>query len=348
MKGRVRFLAVCFFSLALNSFAAQSAGIDSAEHVQQVLKWLPADTETLLVANGPFKLDLSSFDGKPGASELAPEEIRGIFRGEVQRLIGVKDLTLARRVMEHHIIASVEGSRRFRPPSGLGEMPYEGCLILIFQDDIHSDITDFFASLKAPWSETNIEGERVATVQEKEEDDLWTNFVASPDKNILLVATNADYLSEVLRRRQGRMDERALPDSLPEWNYVNPRAEIWGVRHFDRQRAESDPSSPFLRGGNDMGMSDDAAIGVVFEVNPTLRTAMVTYLSSNPSVAKRADGPLLDPYQIESIEEARSLDIQLKSLDATATKATYQLREILATRMLEFVLIWLVGHGVYV
>ena len=42
----------------------------------QVLSWLPADTETVMGANGPFPLpDLSALGGNPGQTELSIAEL---------------------------------------------------------------------------------------------------------------------------------------------------------------------------------------------------------------------------------------------------------------------------------
>ena len=44
---------------------------------------------------------------------------------------------------------------------------------------------------------------------------------------------------------EGKKGNRALPDDLPEWKYVNTDLQFWGIRHFDRTQAKLDPSSPF-------------------------------------------------------------------------------------------------------
>jgi len=81
--------------------------------------------------------------------------------------------------------------------------------------------------------------------EQKLENDLWTIYVSFPQNNVVLVATNRSFLQEVLVRMRGKEGQRALPDSLPEWKYVNRNSQFWGIRHFDRTQAKMDPSSPF-------------------------------------------------------------------------------------------------------
>ena len=60
--------------------------------------------------------------------------------------------------------------------------------------------------------------------REQLEDDVWTTFVAFSKPNIAVAATNEEYLREVLARINGKRGARALPETLPEWEYVNSQA----------------------------------------------------------------------------------------------------------------------------
>jgi hypothetical protein len=126
-------------------------------------------------------------------------------------------------------------------------------------------------------------------VEEKLEDDLWKIFVSMPQPNILLCATDEEFLKDVLNRMKQKAEKRALPDNLPEWEYVDLSAKYWAVRHYDKDDALLDPSSPL--NGKEMAANvpDTQAIGVVFEFDPNRSMgATVKYLSSNKEALKIA------------------------------------------------------------
>src|SRR5262249_43102388 len=130
----------------------------------------------------------------------------------------------------------VEGSRRFRPPTGLGLMRYEGAMIAVFEHDIDDRIA---TSLHKGATQTEtIAGRRVSLFEVRFENDDWTIYVTQPRPDVLISATDRGYLAELLRRIDQHARERALPDSLPEWKHIDPTARLWGVRHYDVKDAE--------------------------------------------------------------------------------------------------------------
>lgn len=131
-----------------------------------------------------------------------------------------------------------------------------------------------------------VEGLTIAVFEQSLEDDIWTLFVGFPRDNIVLVATNRNYLHSVLKRIGGTKGPRALPDTLPEWKYVDTHAPTWGLRHYQKNGFASDPTSPFLEGAA-ANVPDNAAIGVTFAFEPaSRRTVNVTYPSSNPNASQ--------------------------------------------------------------
>jgi hypothetical protein len=129
-----------------------------------------------------------------------------------------------------------------------------------------------------------IGGQLTAVLQEKLENDTWTTFVTFPKKRVLAVATNRGYLSEVLARLGGKKGERALPNDLPEWNYVDTELRFWGLRHFDNGQAKMDPSSP-LWSHMFVDRPDQEAIGLTFAFDRNKgRLATITYVSGNKSL----------------------------------------------------------------
>src|SRR5215472_7436848 len=228
---------------------------------EQALAWLPADTETLLVANGPFWM--SNFQTGQEVytnHEVTSKELEKHFEGMTLQLFNFGNGLLEKQLRGKKILFALEASRHFRPPAGLGELLFEGCAVAIFGDSL-ADRRDAFMKEAAQKAVriAEIDGQKVA----------------------VLVATNEQFLREMLSRMRNPRKERALPTSLPEWKYVNTRAQFWGVRHFDKQQAKEDPTSPF-GGRKTANLPDEGAIGLTYQCNPNKeRKATTSYLSSS-------------------------------------------------------------------
>jgi hypothetical protein len=107
------------------------------------------------------------------------------------------------------------------------------------------------------------------------------SYVAMPTANIHIWATDREYLANLLVRMATRGATRAFPATLPEWNHLDAGAQIWAIRHYDRDDALYDPTSPLNRtmAGNS---PDNQAVGLVFWVDPRDRnSARLKYLSAN-------------------------------------------------------------------
>jgi hypothetical protein len=252
-------------------------------NLDRVLSWLPANTEALLVANGPFWMpNFQTGQDNLSNSLVTSEELDKQFEGMTLGLFNAKDGLLGKRLERKKVLFAMEGSRRFRPPKGLGEMPFEGCALAIFKDDL-GDLRDAFMKDAASNALRiqEIEGNRVAVFEEPSELDTLTTYVTFPQEGVVLVASNEQFLREMLVRMRGvsKTSERALPDSLPEWKYVNKGSKFWGLRHYDREQAKEDPTSPFGE-RKSANIPDDAAVGLTYNCDPSTRKkATLTYLS---------------------------------------------------------------------
>jgi hypothetical protein len=251
--------------------------------LNEVLSWLPVDTETVLAANGPFPFP--DFDSPPGwepeDQPLPLAELNKTMRALVLGGFGSGNDGLRKALKGSRVILALEGSRRFRSPTGLGSTLFQGGAIAVLEGapiDRDSLVRDVAGSSER--IET-VEGVKVAVFQEQKESDTWTFLVAFPRSSIVLVATDRSYLREILARMRVPGTARALPESLPEWKHVNTRAPFWGLRHFQRNDSADDPTSPFL-GDKAANVPDDDAVGATFWSDPANhKRVIVTYLSSN-------------------------------------------------------------------
>jgi hypothetical protein len=309
-----------------------------SRYIQDILTWLPADTETLIVTNGPFWMSDFIFY-EMFNREISTEELEKEFRLWTLGQFRVLGKTLDRE----RVVIAAEGSRHFRGPGRLGLMPYEGCQIAVFAYDQSLRVNRFMKESvhKALRVET-IEGQKTLVFQEKREEDIWTLFVANPRSNIVVVATNRQYLQQVLSRMGGKVGKMALPESLPEWKYVNRQARFWGLRHFSRDESEKDPTSPF---GEDLYQrGDKQAIDLTFECTPTNseKTATITYLSANPGIQRHVEANLF-PHD----SNREGLKFRYRNAGPKAVEASVTLDHSYPLSYFIFYLMGHLGHAVY-
>jgi len=310
------------------------------------MSWLPADTETVTVARGPFVLAA----GTPGENDtqdrvISDSDVSQNFQDLPLSLLQFKNGLLAKRLEGKRINLAMEGARHFRPPAGLGEMPYEGCAIVVFADNVDAETASFAKEARA----SALKAERIAdqdvlVFQEKLEQDTWTTFVAFPSDHVVLVATDRNYVAEVLARSQGKGGQRALPNDLPEWKYVHTDARFWGLRHYDKSQAQTDPTSP-IAGRKSANFPDESAIGLTFVFDPRIgRSATITYLSGDKSNGTK---PSESPLGMARATEAKGLDIKYRELSPGVVEGTYSLDHLQPMRFFLFVLDAILGHAIY-
>lgn len=311
------------------------------------LSWLPADTETLIVANGPFVIPQpQNAEEETESRRLSPQEIREAFESFPFGLVGLQQGVLEKKLKGREVAFAIEGARSFRSPSGLGEMTYEGCDIVVFAHDVISLGAAFMEDSKGVATKfEEVEGQRVAVFEEKMEEDIWTTMVAFPKGNVLVVATNRDYLRGVLARMGSKGGPRALPDGLVEWEYVNIKDHVWGLRHYDKKQAEMDPSSP-IGGEKPANFPDDDAIGIVFKFDAEQgRTATITYLSKAKDVLAVVKAGLFPPGSEE--DSVLDLRIRYREIAPGVVRGSFDLVHSEPVWYFTFVLMAALGHGVY-
>ena len=232
--------------------------------IEEMLWWLPADTETVQVTQ------LSANGRGPLVDIVAPAGGASVPAGPSFAE------TLTRFLKAARVKATLGGSRRFRPPKGLGSILYEGATIVRFAatDD---DAPRLMADLKARAVKTErFEGVEILELQDTLEQDIWTFSIAMPMADTLVIATSRGYLNELLRRRSTRASTRAVPGDLPEWHWVDVNAPFWALRHYSHDL--SDFTQPFAA-VNFMGFVDAGASGLTVHVNADGRTVVVHYIS---------------------------------------------------------------------
>jgi hypothetical protein len=110
-----------------------SGSIGGRIDLKTVLSWLPPDTETLQVANGPFWMSNFEVGGQDDKDhEITVDELEKQFEGLTLGLFNSAKGLLGKHLDGKKVLLALEGSRHFRPPAGLGELPFEGSGVAIF------------------------------------------------------------------------------------------------------------------------------------------------------------------------------------------------------------------------
>jgi hypothetical protein len=246
---------------------------------EELMWWLPEDTETVIVSQGPIEIPAREPEGVDfgvAAWHLATGP-----------LMSLKDKLLLKELAGKKILTAVEGSRRFTSPANLGMMPYQGAHLVRFEPAADEALRAAFRLCQEKADrKIEVDGEPVAVFTEKHEQDVWSYLVCRPRPGVLVLATDRTYLEETLKRMGRKPDRRALPPDLPEWRQVDVTAGVWAVRHYRKESAEDDPTSP-LRGQAAANVPDPAAVGFVFWYDPTgKKPAKARYLTGAADAVK--------------------------------------------------------------
>lgn len=313
----------------------------SLDSINDVLWWLPEDTETVSVVRGPFKLD--ALDSEP------PDDMPGLERVDLTlrmaplgALQTIKKGRFYKPLIGRSLLFSVEGSRKFRSPANLGSMPYEGCQIIILQQGLGPARDTFVREMTSNAKQVEVvAGQRVMAFEEKLEEDTWKFFIAIPAPNILIFATNQDFLTQVLKRMHQKGQKRALPEDLPEWKHVKTGAKFWAVRHYDKDDAQEDPSSPLSGKQMAANWPDTGAVGIVFEFDPgRSKVTTIKYISGNKNALKLVTdqwGKLIQGFKTVIRQAEPGVVEIVLSLDNEDQAGDFL-----------FLLFALLGHGIYV
>ena len=317
---------------------AQSA---PTELIERMLSWLPADTETVIGATGPLLMPKMS-QAPNGTMRL--ENSEDAVRDTFKEYALLQLLPLTKSFKDEPIVATIEGSRDFRAPSGLGMAMYQGGAIAVFADDITTRARAFLKDSAATIVRTErIEGQDVAIFKQKSEEDIWTSYVVFPKPNIAVVGTDEGYIREVLARINGKHGERTLPDILPEWKYVDTKRGFWAVRHFRHNVGQPNLTSGFSCITPGM-KPDERAIGLAFSIDPNKsKTATVTYLSGDENILLAIQKSAFNERE-PGVSEMHS---KYREVQHDALEGTYDLKQVASAQYFIFVLEALLGHPIY-
>ena len=203
-------------------------------HVEHVLRWLPEDTETLIVARSvilPVLVPDRTYTWQDVGTWLA--------FGEWDLVGGGK---LSKPLQGRKMACVIHGAKNFESVSSFGSLRSESCSIIVFEADLGDAAREWTEGLrKEAKAVRTLVGREVFVFPSTTEMEPWvketmwqgTYFVLL-NPNTLLCASSDRFLESLLRRIDDVPGARALPGDLPEWKYVDFDAPVWMLRHLPK------------------------------------------------------------------------------------------------------------------
>lgn len=300
-----------------------SAVTSARSSIQPYVNWLPANSQTLVVSQRLYEVQIpaeldedASLGTLPLDTLFLERHLTHMFEGEAREVL-----------VDKRIHLWIEGSSRFYFPDFPDEVEhvqtvgvpthYDGSHILVFDEATPPDTTELFEKLRLQHPEPTslipaaerhrIEGhETIAwssspprnrpTGKETPEDSLLIAaalsiryWIASPQENVLIVATSRDVLAETLRKVKDP-DHKAFPASLEEWKHISGEMPTWGMRHLPEEPDPTDktPLSNLRKKEEGYNVS-----GLAFEINAEADKAKLTFVNCSPKMLRWAPGIVL-------------------------------------------------------
>lgn len=273
----------------------RSMTASSGELTDSILNWLPADTETLVIAQRPFTILEESDRGMPDALTHAQAYVLGMFgAAESGRL--VKALT------GQTVRLAALGARKFanHEPDARGGLPlgmiaYQGCAVYAFARPLSEAVF-------ARESDDSILGYRVWSSKGSQSDarDSEPYLITLILPDTMLACNDRDFFTEMVSRMGAPGNVRALPATLKEWKLLDRAAPLWAIRHFKSSRSEADPSYVLQR----MNGKDPEATGLAVQIGTGSTVATARMIAkSNPWAEIVKDAQFHDAAQTRAVSE---------------------------------------------
>ncbi|MGD9683541.1 MAG: hypothetical protein AB7W16_20435 [Candidatus Obscuribacterales bacterium] len=205
---------------------------------KEVIRWLPTDVETLVVARKPFQM--------PANPDRALR-LQDLLTGPATDDPPGNSITLA-----------VEACRDFKFPGGNGTNTDEGCHIYVFAKPPHMTPEKYAEKV------IKIDGLDVYVSTTPVGFGSMPCYLAMPKKELIVLTSSERYMRTILRRMKEAPQDRAMPKTLAEWQFIPKNSAFYAIRHYEHQ--SEDPASPYSK-YSDWQPSDRQAIGFAAAAN---------------------------------------------------------------------------------
>ncbi len=261
--------------------------------VEQLLWWLPDDTESLIISHGRIHIeDFDPFAGVPPST--GP---RGIERLDATPARDFEDLMAAQciepladisprypfdvrpRMMKEFFdpgTATLFAKAVRFDKDGIAE----SCDIVMFRDRMAARMVD---RLAVPPVLERRHSEVAVYKIDLNDGRVWpaaNRWLAAPAPDTFVVTTSEALMKSIVERMKHRGTSRALPSELSVWQQLDPAAPAWAVRHYRARGVDADPTSMLKRDPDAKGL-------VLFCGREPSPFVALRYVSANPDAGRR-------------------------------------------------------------
>lgn len=209
-----------------------------------VMSWLPDDIESITCARGP--LTIAAAPRKKSEADQPVRQPLGVSSQFYNSNVWLR--VAEKRLAGRTITYSLEAKRKFRAPKDLGMEKYEGCGVLLLQSQPGITQLQVDTALQEhAKKKLDVQGVAVALISNAEtrnNRDTWSVYLAAPDPDTVLIATDLTVLEHVIGQIKAKVDAtspafmRPLSPQWQGWSFVDTASRLWMVRHDISHAAE--------------------------------------------------------------------------------------------------------------
>jgi hypothetical protein len=211
-------------------------------NIQELLSWLPEDTDTVGVA----QKFLTPGEAKP--KNAFYQSLDGeLMDGNVGSIFFLCQTRSLEPVSGCKVKTALIGARKIKVVTKFSMPLGEACAIIRFDRDLGDAASKWSETLRSQESrELTLGTHPVFVLPVKEAPSMlyfWSPahevYFLQLKPDTILCATDERYLKEVFERSHLQPKSRALPDTLPEWKSLDASAPVWMVRHLRQPSPEN-------------------------------------------------------------------------------------------------------------
>jgi hypothetical protein len=202
--------------------------------IDQAIRLMPIDTETLFVC-------------KTSEVRLEPRPTGTLSMSSFP--IGLPESGF-KHLKELPVRYIIHGARKFKYPKGIGVGPFEGATVVSMAPKELKASSSFLKHSKLRRKE--VKGQEVYAFTEKSIENYAVTYQFCLVKGNLIISTDSNFMSTILERMKAKPIDRALPDTLEEWKYIDRTSGFYALRHINHStrltKAGMDMHDEHLRG----------------------------------------------------------------------------------------------------
>jgi hypothetical protein len=251
---------------------------DADQRVDEVLTWLPVNTESLWVSQDPFTVNadepLNLLTGRT-TQLYSVDRLSALNDGKFYRLLSGKTIRFTVAATWNNTFSQTTMIPALAPRQDVA-------YFFFFGQPIDFGPQDEYIQGRPVWRGVARILDRKAPFRRGVEpppldDENWLAFT-QPD--LLILTSTKELLGEILQRVAHGSETRALPLTLTEWSQVDRHASFWGLRHYTDQ-SKPKPNERGFRTAT-LPQPDGAASGVAINFDSFRHRVEIRYMSEAP------------------------------------------------------------------